>query len=76
MASGNYRLCDICRGKSFYDANLNYEMHFGEEQKEISVKENGQFKHYDLDYLGNWSVLCQDCSKTYEIIIKKKEECE
>lgn len=24
MALADYRLCDVCGGKAFYDANLNY----------------------------------------------------
>jgi len=29
MAIGNYKLCDVCGKKAFYDAELNYE--FGDE---------------------------------------------
>ena len=60
MAYADYRLCDVCDCKTFYDANLNYEY----------VKGKGQV----LDYLGDWKVLCQDCVKTHEVKIVKKRK--
>lgn len=56
MAKGDYRCCDVCDGKVFYDANLNYEF----------TKEPPYFK---LDYLGDWKVICTDCAKTHECVI-------
>lgn len=28
MAMSDYRLCDVCDGKAFYDLNLNYEQSY------------------------------------------------
>ncbi len=72
MAAADYRLCDVCGGKAFYDSNLNYE--FGE-------KNDGKFVYPDnpfrvagvsqpygmaLEYLGDWAVLCNVCSQTHK----------
>lgn len=51
MAKADYRLCDVCDGKVFYDANLNYEPN-----SEPPL-------YYELDYLGDWKVICKDCAK-------------
>ena len=74
MAYADYRLCDVCEGKVFYDANLNYEQDSanghvpyrvaGEEQYEDSglLEKHG----FCLDYLGDWAVICMDCAKQYK----------
>ena len=74
MALADYRLCDVCGKKAFYDSNLNYE--FSTEKYPISQEElieqpNNGLK---LENLGKWAVLCKSCSKTHEIIIKQLEE--
>jgi hypothetical protein len=61
MALADYRLCDACGRKTFYDANLNYN--FDELFPDGSPK---------LDYLGDWCVICEDCAKTYECKIVKR----
>jgi hypothetical protein len=58
MAGADYRRCDVCDAKAFYDARLNWEWE--------SESKTG------LDNLGAWAVLCDDCEKTHEIVIKKK----
>ena len=69
MAAADYRLCDICGGKVFYDSNLNYEFDDLDypEAKEVGIK-----RGYNLDYLGDWAVLCNNCSKEYKTDIVKK----
>ena len=73
MALADYRLCDICGSKAFYDARLNYvypdEDGNGDFGNNI-MNELVQNKHYKLDYLGSWKVLCQDCAMTHKIIIE------
>lgn len=72
MALADYRLCDICNGKAFYDSNLNYE--FADKYTKIPADELIQQPKSDsmkLDYLGKWVVLCRECSKTHDIIIQK-----
>lgn len=73
MAYADYRLCDVCEGKAFYDANLNYEWpnkdgkdSFGYKiEKEELVRDSG----HKLDRLGDWAVLCRDCAKTHKCVI-------
>ncbi len=55
MAAADYRLCDVCSGKVFYDSNLNYDFDNRNERGEPA-----------LDYLGDWAVICTDCAKTHE----------
>lgn len=71
MASGDYRSCDVCNCKCFYDANLNYE-HSDESEKKKTVLYNGKDSYMRLDWLGAWAVLCDDCSETHSAIIVKK----
>lgn len=51
MALADYRLCDVCGRKAFYDANLNYDFN--------------EYPETGLSNLGDWSVLCRDCAKTH-----------
>lgn len=60
MALCDYRLCDRCGGKAFYDANLNY----GDPG---ATRVRGQ--HYTLDFVGDWAVLCQTCAEKYAVVI-------
>jgi len=64
MALCDYRLCDRCGGKAFYDANLNY----GDPG---ATRVRGQ--HYTLDYVGDWAVLCQTCAETHSVVIMSNE---
>jgi len=61
MAFVDYRLCDNCQCKVFYDVNLNYE--FG---KTIPVEDLIRGKSYKLERLGDWAVLCRECAKTHK----------
>ena len=70
MAYADYRLCDICGGKAFYDANLNYE--FGTHKEPIPVEELVENTNYGIDRLGDWAVICLDCANTHKCVIVKK----
>jgi len=63
MAAADYRLCDCCNGKVFYDSNLNYEY--------SEVLPSG---HMALDYLGDWAVICSDCAKTHKTVVLTNEQ--
>lgn len=49
----DYRWCDICGNKCFYDSVLDIE----------ALKEG----------VGASIVLCKECSKTYEIVVRRKK---
>lgn len=73
MALADYRLCDVCGNKSFYDANLNYEWpgmdgldEWGcKMQEDELVRGSG----HRLDNLGDWAVLCRECAKTHKVVV-------
>ena len=56
MALCDYRLCDKCNRKAFYDANLNYG-------------EASESSKWGLDCLGDWAVLCELCSKEWQCVV-------
>jgi hypothetical protein len=72
MALADYRLCDVCGNKAFYDANLNYT--FPWDGEPIPEDEKVREGNYKLDYLGDWAVLCRDCAKTHVAVVMKKED--
>lgn len=82
MAMADYRWCDKCGCKAFYDANLNYNC--AEQNRPIPdylepFKICGTEKHelegYALDNVGDWGVLCHKCAEQYEInIVEKKPQ--
>lgn len=85
MAMSDYRLCDVCDGKAFYDSNLNYGSGTDEWHKSdqpFRVAGDDQYSKPDLnqkhgmrlDYLGDWAVICCDCAKTHKTIVVPLEE--
>jgi hypothetical protein len=85
MAGGDYRSCDVCGGKAFYDANLTYEDGESEYAKDrMPYRIAGAEQYADADllakygqrlgYLGDWAVICDDCAKTHETKIVQKEQ--
>jgi len=64
MAYADYRLCDLCEEKAFYDANLNYES-----GREVEPGRYVRDTFYAIDRLGDWKVLCRDCAKTHKCVI-------
>ena len=59
MALCDYRLCDKCNKKAFYDANLNYDTQTDESP-------------VGLEYVGDWAVICTKCAKEWKCIIVQK----
>ena len=55
MAGADYRSCDKCGFKSFYDADLGYQ---GNHRNIV-----------DLPGLGDWAVICRRCALTYECVV-------
>lgn len=84
MALSDYRLCDVCDGKAFYDAHLSYEFEPSEYSDTKPFRIAGEEQNNDaemlqkygtrLGYLGDWAVICEDCAKTHKTQIVKIEE--
>lgn len=83
MALADYRLCDVCGGKAFYDANLSYADgpgQFSENDHPYRVAGEEQYDTPELNqkygmrlgYLGDWAVLCTDCAEKYEVRIVER----
>jgi hypothetical protein len=76
MSSLDYRSCDVCGTKTFYDAELAY--HEVESEHDVKYLKVGKKQHSNseyglcLDNLGDWAVLCKECSKKYKTQIVKK----
>lgn len=80
MAYADYRLCDVCGGKAFYDAHLNYEMvetEFNSHRPPYRIAGEVQAEAFGtamrLDYVGDWVVICDDCAKTHECKIVPRQ---
>lgn len=69
MASADYRHCDCCGEKAFYDATLNYDC-----GPESPNEEKIRGEEYKLDRLGDWAVLCRECAKSYRCVIVARTE--
>ena len=70
MALCDYRLCDVCGGKAFYDANLAYEQ--GQHVKRWLRNGGQMMENTELGYVGDWAVICDRCAETHEICIRPK----
>jgi len=81
MALSDYRLCDRCEGKAFYDAHLNYETgsrgpdgKWHAPKNPFRVSGSEQFHGHALDRIGDWAVLCTECAKTHKCIVVPIDE--
>lgn len=87
MAYADYRLCDVCGSKAFYDAELSYwngrdgqveadstppYREVGDEQ--IQDPEHRAKYGVRLGNLGDWAVICSDCSPRFKTAIVRIEE--
>lgn len=81
MALADYRLCDVCRSKVFYDSSLQYE--FGKSDwynEELSPEDSPRTAGEPAEYgwklgeLGDWAVICKECAKTYTTAIIERQK--
>lgn len=71
MAASDFRLCDVCSSKVFYDANLNYEP---VEDESGNVRNGGSLlRDLRLEYLGDWAVICDDCAETHQCVVVPRD---
>lgn len=76
MAAADYRLCDVCDGKVFYDSNLDYEF-LGQETwggEKVKQEDCARDCSYKLQYLGDWAVICRNCAKTHKCVVVPIDE--
>lgn len=85
MALADYKLCDMCGCKAFYDVGLNYDQ--GATEISIPYKTAGMPQSNSeemnnkygttLERVGDWVVLCRDCAMTHRtkiVPIEPKED--
>ena len=69
MAMADYKKCNVCGCKTFYDARL----HWPEVGDELYYEH--PITHEQLPYgAGDWAVLCPECAQTHKLIVEKKGE--
>lgn len=77
MARADYRLCDVCDNKAFYDANLTYDDPRPGYTPPYRIAGKDQYDDPALNakygivlgYVGDWAVICEDCAKTHRTVI-------
>lgn len=62
MALADYYLCDVCKAKTFYDANVNYCDDRWMTDGRCKMIPNGA---------GDMAVLCMECAKTHKVIVTR-----
>lgn len=63
MAAVDYWFCDVCGGKSFYDANLHYERDAPMRPSDNRMLPVGA---------GDMAAICVACAKTHKVVVKMK----
>jgi hypothetical protein len=63
MAGADYRRCDQCGGKTFYDARLDYQAPDAEHNHE-----------WWLHGVGDWAVICPKCAEDFVCGIMRKSD--
>lgn len=66
MARADYWLCDVCDGKSFYDANLDWD--YAREKNSVRP-DDGRMIPVGA---GDMAVICVQCAKTHKVVVKMK----
>lgn len=62
MAMADYKRCDVCGGKAFYDANIT-------DHRYVATYDPQEAKEYDPVGI---AVLCSECNKTHEAVIRPR----
>jgi hypothetical protein len=59
MASADYKLCDVCGNKAFYDADIS-------DHRYVATYDPEEARKWDPIGL---AVLCSECNKTHKAVI-------
>jgi hypothetical protein len=71
MAAADYRLCDVCGCKTFYDSELSYDNSVsGDDPNAYRIAGERSPFGMSLGNLGDWAVLCKGCAKTHRTRIE------
>jgi hypothetical protein len=66
MALGDYCLCEVCGGKSFYDARLEFD-------DVVVIDKDGNKEFLCLPVrCGDYAGLCVECAKTHKLVAEKR----
>jgi hypothetical protein len=60
MALTDYRLCDVCGRKTFYDASLIYT---------DTIKGHNCYPDMVPERVGDWKVICDSCAQTHKVVV-------
>lgn len=60
MAAADYKLCDVCSAKTFYDVEIDYADAAPPDWTPIP-------KH-----VGSWAVICESCAKTHICVVMER----
>lgn len=60
MAAADYKLCDLCDAKTFYDVEIDY--------RDGRADATGPLP----SGVGAWKVLCERCAKTHHVLIEER----
>ena len=61
MALMDYYQCDVCGGKTFYDAHVEYEY------------PGGSYEGFDIPArkaVGSMKVICPECAESHEVVVR------
>lgn len=73
MAGGDYRSCDVCGGKTFYDANISYEWPDGDDDyRDHHMRTCGELEWpaMSMHSVGDIAVLCWRCTLQYRTAVE------
>jgi hypothetical protein len=62
MAMADYYQCDVCGGKTFYDAELHYDCSVNGSPFPVGA--------------GDMKVICKTCAETHQVVVTEKPKKE
>lgn len=62
MAGADYKSCDVCGTKTFYDARVDYDLDLRQHEEPRPFR------------VGDWKVICVECAKDHEVKVVPKSK--